>query len=65
MSKLQCPEYYAEKARAAQVAGEWYQAAEFWHYAQTASSGHKRRARYEVLEEQCAAKAAGVEHGND
>lgn len=61
MGKLQCPEYYAEKARAAQDAGEWYDAAEWWHYAQTASTGHKRRARYEAAEERCAAKAAGGE----
>ena len=60
MSKLQCPEFYAERARAEMAAGENYKAAESWHLAGVASSGHKRRARYEELEEKCAARAAGV-----
>lgn len=59
MSRLQCPEFYAERARAEMAAGDYTNAAASWGLAATASSGHKRRARYHDAQESCERKAAG------
>jgi len=56
MSKLQCPEYYAEQARKYEAADCWRLAMDSWHLAGAASAGHKRKERYYRAADRCELK---------
>jgi len=57
MTRLQCPEYYADHARYFEKNGLFSLAAEQWNYAAAASAGHKRRLRYYEACDRCEKKA--------
>lgn len=59
---MECPAHYEDKARAAQEAGDWHEAAKQWYLARTASVGHNRRDRYERLAKRCEDKAREVDN---
>jgi len=54
---MKCPGYYADQARAFELAGWFDRAAIAWRSARAASVGHTRRARYEIAMERCERKA--------
>ena len=54
---MQSPGYWQDKATEAQDVGDWKAAADCWLKAKGASTGHKRRDRYERAYDSCMDKA--------